>query len=289
MRKEIILPGLALGGGLAGFGLRRWQWLSAYDAQTQLYLHGAPATFALLALTALLVLAFLVLCRGKRRPEGFLDAFFCPSPGFMGLMAASGFCFLGAGLLGLLEWMDQFQLFRISRDAYLSAYPAALLPVLLLTVVLTFGSGAALLLVGRAAYRGQLDRLTSLLSVLPGYTGLCWLFATHLLHGTAPVAMRYGFSLAATILMMLCHYFAAGFFFGRSHPQLLTFCASLGISLGIISLADGPSWFQLALTAAFLLSLLGYGYALLSNNSFPAGERMPSGAEREESSIPDEE
>ena len=235
MRKEIILPGLALGGGLAGFGLRRWQWLSAYDAQTQLYLHGAPATFALLALTALLVLAFLVLCRGKRRPEGFLDAFFCPSPGFMGLMTASGFCFLGA------------------------------------------------------AYRGQLDRLTSLLSVLPGYTGLCWLFATHLLHGTDPVAMRYGFSLAATILMMLCHYFAAGFFFGRSHPQLLTFCASLGISLGIISLADGPSWFQLALTAAFLLSLLGYGYALLSNNSFPAGERMPSGAEREESSIPNEE
>ena len=279
MRKEIILLGLALGGGLAGFGLRRWQWLSAYDAQTQLYLHGAPATFALLALTALLVLAFLVLCHGKRRPEGFLDAFFCPSPGFMGLMAASGFCFLGAGLLGLLEWMDQFQLFRISRDAYLSAYPAALLPVLLLTVLLTFGSGAALLLVGRAAYRGQLDRLTSLLSVLPGYTGLCWLFATHLLHGTDPVAMRYGFSLAATILMMLCH----------SHPQLLTFCASLGISLGIISLADGPSWFQLALTAAFLLSLLGYGYALLSNNSFPAGERMPSGAEREESSIPNEE
>ena len=52
----------------------------------------------------------------------------------MGLMAASGFCFLGAGLLGLLEWMDQFQLFRISRDAYLSAYPAALLPVLLLTL-----------------------------------------------------------------------------------------------------------------------------------------------------------
>ena len=158
-----------------------------------------------------------------------------------------------------------------------------------MTVLLTFGSGAALLLVGRAAYRGQLDRLTSLLSVLPGYTGLCWLFATHLLHGTDPVAMRYGFSLAATILMMLCHYFAAGFFFGRSHPQLLTFCASLGISLGIISLADSPSWFQLALTAAFLLSLLGYGYALLSNNSFPAGERMPSGAEREESSIPNEE
>ena len=81
------------GGGLAGFGLRRWQWLSAYDAQTSTLSPRGPATFALLALTALLVLAFLVLCRGKRRPEGFLDAFFCPSPGFMGLMAASGFCF----------------------------------------------------------------------------------------------------------------------------------------------------------------------------------------------------
>ena len=80
MRKEIILPGLALGGGLAGFGLRRWQWLSAYDAQTQLYLHGAPATFALLALTALLVLAFLVLCHGKGGRRDSWTPFSVPLP-----------------------------------------------------------------------------------------------------------------------------------------------------------------------------------------------------------------
>ena len=55
MRKNIILPALAVAGGAAGFLLRRWQLASAYQPDTGLFVHGAPATGALLGLTALLM------------------------------------------------------------------------------------------------------------------------------------------------------------------------------------------------------------------------------------------
>ena len=57
MRKNIILPALAVAGGAAGFLLRRWQLASAYQPDTGLFVHGAPATGALLGLTALLMAA----------------------------------------------------------------------------------------------------------------------------------------------------------------------------------------------------------------------------------------
>ena len=63
MRKDIILPALALTGGLAGFLLRRWQLASAYLPEAGLLVRGAPATFVLLGLIALLALVFLALDR----------------------------------------------------------------------------------------------------------------------------------------------------------------------------------------------------------------------------------
>ena len=49
MRKDIILPALALAGGGAGFLLRLWQYASAYDPASQLFDTGAPASLALVA------------------------------------------------------------------------------------------------------------------------------------------------------------------------------------------------------------------------------------------------
>ena len=50
MRKDIYLPVLALAGGIGGFFLRRWQLASAYLPEAGLFVHGAPATYALLGL-----------------------------------------------------------------------------------------------------------------------------------------------------------------------------------------------------------------------------------------------
>lgn len=280
MRKDIILPGLAVAGGAVGFVLRRWQLASAYDAATQLFVHGAPATFALLGATAVLALLFLALCRGGRRPEDFLAAFRCPASSYMAATAASGFLLLGAGLLGLLEGMSQLSLWRVDPVNHLLTYPAALL----LCALLAFPAGLAQLQLGRGAYRGQPAPICSLLAVFPAATGLIHLFVTHLSHGTDPVLMGYGFSLAAAALLMLAHYYVAAFFHGRPHPRRFLFCALMGSALGLTSLADVPIPFYACLSAAFILSALTFSWALLRNTAGPPWPkrllegRMPSGA-----------
>ena len=44
MGKHVALPALATAGGAAAFVLRRWQLASAYDAETQLFRSGSPAS-----------------------------------------------------------------------------------------------------------------------------------------------------------------------------------------------------------------------------------------------------
>ena len=292
MGKHTALPALALAGGLAAFGLRRWQLLSAYDPETRLFRADAPATLALTALLALLALAFLLLTvkRGDG-PLDFLPAFRCPSPLFMTGQAASAFLFFGAGVLTLLEGMSSLTLWRTSAASIPLTYPAALL----LCGLLCFPAGAGTLMAGRACYRGDCPPVCSLLALFPPAAALVWLFASHLLHGTDPALLGYGFTLAAEASLLLALYDAAAFFHGRSHPGRMLFFALFGTVLGLLSLADGPAPFQLALTAACLLSCLSYAWALLRNRFGPPWPeealRMPSGAQDEEADPdePDEE
>ena len=66
MRRDIALPALSVAGGVAGFFLRRWQLSCAYVPETGLFVHGAPATYLLLGLIALIALTFLLLVRHKK-------------------------------------------------------------------------------------------------------------------------------------------------------------------------------------------------------------------------------
>lgn len=277
MRKDILLPGLALAGGVLGFGLRLVQWSWAYDPGTELF-QSSPVTLALLALAALLAILFLTPGKAAHIPEDYLPAFRAPSTLHMTLMAAAAFLFFGAGALGLLEGMDQLSLWRMGVSAMVT-YPAALL----LGAVLCFPAGLAILLLGKAAYRGEVSGATSLLACFPPFAGLVWLFATHLAHGTDPVLMRYGFLLGAAALLTLAHYDVAGWFFGYPHPRRTVFCALTGVVLALTSLADRPSRTTALLIAAFSLSALAQSQALLRNLYGPDWpERMPSGAEDEE-------
>ena len=54
MRKDLILPALALAGGAGGFFLRRRHWAGAYQPELGLFASGAPSLWALLGLAALL-------------------------------------------------------------------------------------------------------------------------------------------------------------------------------------------------------------------------------------------
>lgn len=266
MRKDILLPALAVGGGVLGSGLRLLQWATVYDPDTQLFTAGSPVTFGLIALTAVLALTFLVLSQQVTAPqEGYPTAFRCPSTAYMALMAASALLMLAGGVLGLLEGMEQLALWRAYPETHLVTYPGALILCALLALV----SGPATLILGRGAYRGNLPASGSLLVLFPPMSALAWLFATHLAHGTDPVLMGYGFSLAAVALLMVAHYDTAALFHGQPHPRRGAFCALMGVSIGLMSMGDHLSPFYAVLTTAFVLSGLASLYILLRSSFGP--------------------
>lgn len=273
MRKDIVLPALAVAGGAGGFFLRRWQLASAYLPEAGLFTPGAPATYALLGLSALLVLAFLLPLWKKPEEFGdFLPAFGCPGTGQMTALAAAGLLLMAAGALGLRDGLAELRLWREFPGLYPLSKPAALL----LAGGLCIPGGLGVLLLGRMTYRGELDRAGCFLAPFPALAGLVWLFSTHLEHGTEPVLMKYVFALFAALLLTLAHYYAAGFLYGQPRPRRTAFLALTGATAGIISLADRPSLFAAAAAIGFSLSALALARALLAA---PWPERMPPSEE----------
>lgn len=279
MRKDIVIPLLALAGGGAGFALRRWQLASAFQPETGLFTRGASATTALLVLCGLVLGGLLLLLfQGEHhKPQDFFAAFGCPQSGQMAVLAAAGLLLMLSGLFGLREGFARLALLRGGLANFSAAYPAATL----VCALLCLPAGGGLLLLGQAACRREVSAAAGRLASFPALAALVWLFSTHLAHGSEPVLMRYGFTLAASGLLMLAHYGAAGFLFDKPMPRLTAFCGLSGAALGLVSLADGPDLFTSAMTLALSLSALALVRVLLRGMFGPPwpkrlmGERMP--------------
>lgn len=254
---------MALCGGAAGFCLRKWQWLSAYDRKTELFMDGAIATCALLGLLAVLAVFFL-LAVGRTNREKITLPPACPDPIYMCLMVAGALLFMVAGVFGLMEGMELMEEYR-AGVAMMASYPGALL----LCGGLCLVSGVCTLMVGKAAYRPGTTPGAGLCAAIPPFAMLAWLFATHQEHATDPVLMRYGIYLAAAALLMLAHYDVAAFYQNHRHTRRFLFCALMGTVLALTAMADGLTMFQMAMAAACALSGLGQCYALLAPANDP--------------------
>lgn len=263
MGKKIILPGLALLGGALGFGLRRRQWAVEYDTVTHLFHCDHPITMNLALLGVGLALLMLVLLLWVRPNEADGRVFHCASPIYVGAMVAAGLLFFIGGAMTLLEGLDQLALWQRHPEVHVFTYPAALLA----GGVLAFLSGLATLILGRSSYQGSSPALLPFWVCFPPLSALVWVFSFHLDHGTDPVLMAYGVSLAAAVCLLLAHYHIAAFFHDRPAPRRLAFAALMGTALGLVSLADGLPRFHLMLTFAFLLSALANTWAMLCNAS----------------------
>lgn len=279
MRDHIILPAAAMVGGAAGFVLRLRQWAQAYDPQQERFAHASGLTIGLVLILAVfaamfLLAAFQCVPRGRAVPDR------CGDPIYMMLMAAAGFVFFGAGVLGLLEGMEQLQLWRAGLSSVASSYPIALL----LCGGLCLLAGAAVLFTGKAVYRPAPGKGASLSVVLPSFPLLVWIFASHQANATNPIFISYGVYLTAAVLLTLANYDAAGAFHNQAHPRRMCFCTLMGCTLAVVSLADGLTWFQIAIAAAAALTALGHLYAMLAPES---GCAAPEASEPETLSDPE--
>ena len=267
MKKYVALPALALAGGVGGFLVRRWQLASAYVPETGLFTHGAPATLVLMGLLGLAgVVILLLVLPIKEGPEDFLPAFHSPETGQITILTAAGLLLMITGVLGLWSGLDSLSLWRTYPDQYQMSTLAAQMVASLLCLP----AGGGILLMGRMAYRGELNDWACRLASLPALAGLVWLFSVHLENGIEPVLMKYGTQLAAALLLTLAHYYIASFLFGRPRRRRTALMALTGGILGLTSLADGAGLFQTAATLAFSLSALTFGRALLRNTWGPA-------------------
>lgn len=282
MKKTIGLLTLAVGGGIVGLLLRRWQLATVYNPETELFRSGQVASFVLLAFLALLTIAFVLLCRNGTAPNGYEDAFLCPNVGYMSLMAASAMLFLVASMLKLLEVMDAYALWKMDPTRNL-------LPIMpLISALLCIPAAGAVLMLGRGHYRGVLPRQYRGLSTMPAYAALPWLVSVYQENSKAPALLSYVYRLMGVVFLLLALYYVAAYAYERAHPVLMAVCALLGISLSILSLGDGLSRGELVLTCAFLLVVLGDVLGLLGNcfgrPHVPKrlADRMPRGANMED-------
>ena len=108
MRKEILLPAVAVAGGGAGFVLRRWELATAFEADTGLPIPGAPATLALIALSVAMAAVLALLCRGKYPSfTGYDEAFQAKGNTlYATAMVLSAFLLLGAAVLIVLSFVQ---------------------------------------------------------------------------------------------------------------------------------------------------------------------------------------
>lgn len=276
MNKARALPVLALAGGAAGFLVRLWQRTSALDPETNLFLDGAPATWALLALTAGMAVLALALSWGGTAvsAEEAPLSFHCPSSAYLTLMVTAAAGFLAAAAAGIPQLSADLQAWQLDPSRHL-------LPVSLFLSILFCVLGAAgAFLLGKANYRLQTGRQASGASTLPAYTALPWLIRLYQIYSSDPVLLNSFVPLLSAIFLLLALHGQASFYYRRPRRSF-PFFAVLGIYFGLTSLADRLSLFDTLLTASLVLCTLGAlaAWSCRCASPAPLDRQMPQAAD----------
>ena len=281
MRKEVFLPGLAVAGGAAGFALRRWQLASAFEPDTGLPISGAPATWALLALSLLMAGALLLLCLGKHYPfpGGYGEAFSCPAPAYAAAVVAAGFLLCAGGILKLLELPAVLQEDTGTASTGFRAVLSSLPKVLL--VLLCFAAAVSIVLTAKRNFRGGGRGKRSVPLLIPPFLSCLWLISAYQQRAADPVLMDYLYQLFGIIAVLLALYYMAGFSFETAKVTRASYFSLLGVYLCCISLADGVDLSSVLLYLFAIFYLVPSAAVLLTNDSRllrqPKTEHPPEG------------
>lgn len=274
MKKEFFLPALTVAGGILGFGLRRWELATAFEPDTGLPIAGVPATYALAALSAVMVLVLLLLCRSKfeylpREDDSAFAALgnrlYAASSVLSAFLMLGGGVFMGwsflAGRSDALAW-GTFQIQSFS------------LIMRLIVAVLAAAAGVAMLVVAKSRFRGPMRSKYDILQLLPAYACGIWLVASYQTRAGDPVQLDYVYQIFAIIACLLGLYYCAGFSFGKGKPYRTCLFSLLGVYSSAVTLADGHNLADTLLYAAVITYLLPTTMVLLHNGEAPIGKRL---------------
>lgn len=237
MLQVILLPLLAVFGGLGGFFLRRWELAAAFE-ENGLAIPWTAPTLALIALSVILAAAFALLCRGSRHElKTYGDAFSAPGNlAYMVIAAVAAAALLLAGFYGL-------------RTELTGGQPGLLRLLLYAMCVAAFVS---ILIIIPNNFRAK-GRQYSLTLLLPAYACCLWLVTAYQQRAADPVVLDYVYELFAIICTLLALYFTAGFSFGKVKVWRCAFFCLLSVYFSIVTMADGH---DLSTRLLFLFSIL---------------------------------
>ena len=279
MRKEIVLPSLAVGGGIVGLLLRRWELATAFEADTGLVTPNMPSTWALIIWSALLAAAFILLCRGKHRSfAGGYDAAFAAKGNtvYITAMVLAAFLLLASAVLNYMgipaayaEAVAAARAGNAQGTPLFNVLPRAILGALAAV------SFFCVLSTGRNNYRGEGKGKFSFPLLAPAYMGCIWLIAAYQVRAGDPVRQDYIYELFAIISSLLGLYFMAGFSFERAKVFRSSLFSLLGVYFSLVTLADGHELYITLLYGFCILSLTANVTALLANDAMPEPKARP--------------
>mgnify|MGYP005753474523 FL=1 len=285
MRKEIVLPSLAVGGGIVGLLLRRWELATAFEADTGLVTPNMPSTWALIIWSALLAAAFILLCRGKHRSfAGGYDAAFAAKGNtvYITAMVLAAFLLLASAVLNYMgipaayaEAVAAARAGNAQGTPLFNVLPRAILGAL------AAASFFCVLSTGRNNYRGEGKGKFSFPLLAPAYMGCIWLIAAYQVRAGDPVRQDYIYELFAIISSLLGLYFMAGFSFERAKVFRSSLFSLLGVYFSLVTLADGHELYVVLLYGFCILSLTANVTALLANDARPEPRARRSHSEEE--------
>lgn len=279
MRKALILPLVAVGGGIGGFFLRRWELASAFEPDTGLPIPSAPAALALIGVSVLVAAVLLLLCWGKHRAFdlGGYDRAFAAKGNtvYITAMVLSAFLLLAAGILALVNLPADYQTALAAAYQTSNSKPAlgALLSVMPkgLLAGLTVAAFFCVLSLGKNSYRGEGKGKYRISLLVPGYMAAFWLICAYQTRAGDPVRQDYIYEVLAIIAVLLACYFISSFSFEKGKVTPAVLFSLLATYLCLVTLADAHGLSTMLLYGGMILYLTAGAAALLHNDS----GRMP--------------
>ncbi|MCD7948246.1 MAG: hypothetical protein LUG13_08160 [Oscillospiraceae bacterium] len=267
MRKEIVLPVIAAAGGVAGFFLRRWELATAFESDSGLQITGMPATYALILLSAVMVVISLLLGRSKVPFQGgYYEAFDVKGNwAFAVVNTVAAFLLLISGVLNLYGYV------RHTHDSVIRVLLGILCIITFVFVLVLTRDN--LRRTGNGRFRFSL--------LVPAYNFCLWLICAYQERAIDPVIGDYVYQMFAIIASLLGLYFIASFSFGRGRVALTGILSGLGIYFSIVALADHTDAATKLLLGFAILYLLAGMVAMYANIRCRAGAPVTGATEPE--------